>query len=423
MKPHLRILRSSQKGVVALLAAALLLGGCGPSESELTAQAVETSSAAAAVWTTTPTRRPTQTPTATLTPTPTASATLTATITPTEVPFPVYEWRSMMVDEVKKGPHLDLAVDSQDVPHIVYLDDLEDNLKFASLTEEGSWWRRDFESPNVDGFYPSIIINKIDDEETAHVLRWIIGVRWLAYMPLTQSGVTAFLPDLNITAATLALDSSKEPVPHLVYHDKDSGELVYARFRLSGWVKHTLAVVGPEGVRFPLLLDADDHPHLLYHNALEGLVYATLPDPAGEDWTTTVVDAGAGVGLYPSMVQDGDGQLHAVYYDSALPGLKYTRMGNSGWEEPQIIVEGESVGLYPSVGVDAAGNVQVAFFDASAGTLKHAVGLDRHWKVSEVEALDAMGPYCELVVGPTGNLHIAYQKAAERSIWYAFGVP
>ena len=420
MKTHLKMTRKPQIAAAGLLAAVLLLGGCDPSEADLFAQTAEASSATAVAWTVTPTQTATQTPTTTLTATATATATLTATITPTEIPFPVYEWHTLMVDEVKKGPHLDMTVDSEDMPHIVYLDDLEDNLKYASLRDDGSWWRRDFESPNVDGFYPSIII---DDEGTAHVLRWIIGVRWLAYMPLTQAGVTAFLPDLNITAATLALDSSKEPVPHLVYHDKDSNELVYARFRLSGWVKHTLGMVGPEGVRFPLLLDADDHPHLLYYDAMKGLVYATLPDPTGEDWETAVVDGGAGVGLYPAMVQDDDGILHAVYYDSALPGLKYARMGGSGWEEPQIIVQGESVGLYPSVGVDANGNVQVAFFDGVEGSLKHAVGMDGFWKVSVVEAVDAIGPYCELVVGPTGNLHIAYQKANERSIWYASGLP
>ena len=423
MNTLLKMTLAPRKAVACLLAAALLLSGCGPTEAEIAAQTAEASTAIAAAWTATPTHTPTQTSTPTHTLTPTATPTQTFTVTPTELPFPVYEWRTLLVDEEKKGPHLDMAVDSEDMPHIVYLDDLEDNLNYSTLKEDGSWWRRDFESANVDGFYPSIIINVIDDEETAHVLRWIIGVRWLAYMPLTQTGVTAFLPNLHITAATLALDSAEEPVPHLVYHDKDSGEVVYARFRLSGWVKHVLAVVGPEGVRFPLLLDGDDHPHMLYYDAMEGLVYTTLPDPAGEDWETEVVDAGAGVGLYPSMVQDNEGTIHAVYYDSVLTGLKYIRMSDSGWEEPQVVESGESVGLYPSVGVDTDGNVQVAYFDVIEGSLKHAVGLDGYWKISEVVAVDAIGPYCELVVGPTGNLHIAYQNAAERSVWYAFGTP
>ena len=122
---HVKMIRDPRKAAACLLLAGFLLNSCGPTEAEIAAQTAEASTAIAAAWTPTPTHTPTDTFTPTLTLTPIATPTQTPTVTPTELPFPVYVWRTLLVDEVKKGPHLDMAVDSEDVPHIVYLDDLE----------------------------------------------------------------------------------------------------------------------------------------------------------------------------------------------------------------------------------------------------------------------------------------------------------
>jgi hypothetical protein len=396
----------------------ILASACAPSPEKIASQTAAAETTVAAAWTKTPTLTSTATQTPTQTPTLTPTATITPTPTNTPIPLPEYSWEIEVVDTQKKGPFSALAVDQAGAPHITYLDDLEDNLKYATLID-GSWLINDFESPNVDGFYPSIVI---DNEGNPHITRWIIGIRWLAYMTRTPKAgwvVTAFLPNMQIVDTSLALDHSKKPVPHIAYFDRNAGEIKYARYRISGWVIESVDQVTEDGAYFPMRLDSNDHPHLSYYHVEEGLKYATSD---GEEWQLQIVDEGPGIGLYPDLALDEDGSPHISYYDQNEGVLKYAHLVGETWVL-QVVDANEDVGMYTSIAVDPKGHILISYYDAPNGALKFAVGKEDQWRIETIDSEgEDVGQHNSLAVDSLGQPHLSYYDKEVRNLKYTVGV-
>lgn len=400
--------------VLLLTCALLFLPACSYTTAGRTTQTARAAAVTAAAYTKTPSH--TSTFSASLTPTITLTPTVTLTPTKTAVPLPAFKWHIETIDSGKKGMYTTLAVDSNDIPHIAYLDDSEDDLRYATLDQTG-WAIEAFESPNVDGFYPSIVI---DNQGRPQITRWIMGVRWLAYMPWTKEQdwvVTAFLPNLRVASTSLALDHAKKQVPYIVFYDLDAAAVRFARYRVSGWVVQTIDETTEESVYFPLVLDSMDLPHVVYYHAQDGLKLA-IQNEDGKTWDTQVVEAGVGVGMFPSLILDPQGNAHISYYDANHKNLKYAHQQNGKWEV-QVVDDSGNVGGYTSIAINSQGIVQISYYDETNSALMLAVGNDELWQLSIVDEDGDVGKYNSLALDSQGNPHISYYDRTNRSLKYA----
>lgn len=226
-----------------------------------------------------------------------------------------------------------IAMDSEDLPHVVYLDDTEDDLKYAYLNV-----------PNGNFQIETVLEN--DEDNT-----------------------------LLETLPSLALDSFE--VPHISFYqfnpDTNNGALMYAeRQSTDDWDIRTLATG---------LLS------LQFQNALSRMAISI------QSITDTFQDAG----FFNAIDLDKYDAVHIAYYNDTSDDLDYAYMayGASGFTF-EVVDRFESVGAFTSLAVDSQGRPQIAYIRQSdkpgtaGGALKYAIKLgNENWKNIFV---DAIGP-------------------------------
>jgi len=401
--------------IFILFTAALLLGACSlPGLGNATSTALPMLQPSVVVFTAT--IRPSATHTTVVLPSVTAEPTLTATAT--QVPLPTWDWSIEKVDGRKQGLFSSLVFAPGDIPYIAYLDDNEDDLKIASY-EKGDWRIQAFESPWVDGFYPSIAI---DNQGRPQVVRWILSMRRLAYMPWTKAEgwvVKTSLTKLRVASASMALDHARVQVPHIAFYDLDTGEVKYTRYRPSGWVVLVVDQTIPDGTTFPLALDSIDRPYVAYYKDQTGLMIAVL-ETDGKTWQIQVVDAGAGMGLFPALVLDDKDMPHLSYIDASRGVLKYAHIAGGEWET-QVVDESGNAGGKTSIAISPEGNIHISYYDRTEGALIHALGVDGRWQLDMVDNEGDAGVDNSLALDSAGNPHISYYDRKSRNLKYASG--
>lgn len=327
-----------------------------------------------------------------------------------------YAWKIEVLDEKGAvGLLTDLVMDQNDSPHIVYLDDERDNLKYTTF-KDGTWHNQSFDSPNVDGYFASVAV---DSGGTPHVSRYILGVQWIAYTYFTGTEwpPVDFIKDVDIASTSLALDKNGEPL--IAYFNKTTSELLFAsHLATGGWNTVMIDKASEAGKTFPLVLGANDQPHFCYYNEGAGLKYATIVNGS---LATQVVDPGYNVGHYPSMVLDASGNPYIGYYDENNKTLKVAVLKAGAWDIQ--VVDSGSVGKYNSIAVDnATGLIHISYWDETNTALKHALGSGSQWQLSFVDS-GKVGEYSSLGLDKAGNPHISYYDKANKRLKYASGIP
>jgi hypothetical protein len=324
-----------------------------------------------------------------------------------------YFWQTQVLDTPSVGPHVALTTDSGNIPHIVYFDDANDNLKYATV-KEGSWRLQSMDSPNADGLYGSIVV---DGADNPHTVRYILSAKYITYMYYTGStwDPAAFIADVNVGGTSIAMDSTQ--TVHLAYFDKFTNELRYAVVSGNAFVTQVIGNGTPDGGSFPLVLGADDAPHIAYYDANQGLLYVSNE---GGSWVAQVVDGGANVGLNPDMVIDRSGKTHLSYVDNATQTLKHAIFDGTAWQ-----VEAVDSGAFGATAIAAGpqGSIHMSYYDIATGTLKHAyLPEGGQWSINIVAQGGDDGSFNDISVDSAGTPHIAFYDAGGEQLKYGTGV-
>jgi hypothetical protein len=247
----------------------------------------------------------------------------------------VFNWADPRVvdsdDSVGLVPSI--AIDSEDLPRVVYLDDTEDDLKYAYLNTIGG------------NFHIETVLDNGNDNT------------------------------LLETLPSLALDSYD--TPHISFYqynpDTNNGALMYAdRLGTDNWDFRTLAT-GLLSLQFQASL-------------------SRMPMSI-----QSITDIFQDVGFFNQIAVDMYDNVHIAYYNDTSDDLEYAYMGygDSGFSY-DIVDRFESVGAFTSLAVDSQGRPQIAYIRQSdkpgtaGGALKYAIKLSNdNWKILFV---DAIGP-------------------------------
>jgi len=231
-------------------------------------------------------------------------------------------WEKETVDSSVTGGGVDMVFDGSTF-HIAYGDAAT---KYAKRTGDGSWSVSTIESRNTYGESKGIAVHGSGTTQTVGIIYLKFGGQG-GRMFAELSGGTWTIKQVDKSAGgryhNAAYDSSGNP--HLVYcaMTGDNGNYIdivkYATRSTSGtWSITTLAsgVVG-YGVHCDIVVDGEDHPHIITAGMNTGVVYFSNE---GSGWTEEQVDI---YGSCTSITVDGDNLPYIAYNGKATDGKTY----------------------------------------------------------------------------------------------------
>lgn len=150
------------------------------------------------------------------------------------------DWEIMNVDSIEGLIEINLALDSNNRPHISYCDHVNHTLKYAFM-EGNSWNITKIDPDSLVGTYSSLVL---DSKDCPHI----------CYCDVTNS-------------------TYYDPSSGTQKQSYDNGVLKYARFTGTDWEVMTV----DSSFRDPsLVLDSEDQPHISYITPNHDLKYAIL---------------------------------------------------------------------------------------------------------------------------------------------------
>jgi hypothetical protein len=217
----------------------------------------------------------------------------------------------------------------------------------------------------------------------------------------------------------IALDS--KGLPHIAYTDVrvepdtrfQTPLVMYANSNGTSWKTQQIA----KGKALSLVLDADDHPHILYHLSWEPLMYACW---TGSKWNIQTVDpdtfSGGGFGL---IALDSYGNPHVAYNDGTT--IEYADSNGEEWNIQKVATDesGELPNLSfvldkndtpyimycPSTYADYSRDVGIRGMNITLATYQNS-----SWKIQPLALPTPTGEYGNIVVDSKGGLHSIFTQ-------------
>jgi hypothetical protein len=293
-------------------------------------------------------------------------------------------WTLQIVEEdTDAGRNNALAFDSQNKPHISYLDDWDGAARFASWS--GTAWTTE------DAF----------------------GSGSLAMDRNNPTSLVFGSGDMPMIAISLGESEPKETLVWLLYK--------------SGGVWHhdqNYDIVGSGGARWPAIAaDSSGKPHISYLDYHTGqLHYASLTTWGPDTWSNAIIDAGAQVGQGASLAMDRFGKPHISFHDSTYAeiNLKYAHKSSGGWQVSVVDKLPIGItGLYNSIAIDSGGKPHISYYNYYNGGLWYASWNGSSWDKMPVDNIDSAGFYSSLALDSLNHPHICYADEINYYVKYA----
>jgi hypothetical protein len=279
------------------------------------------------------------------------------------------------------GP-LDLAIDGDGQPNIVYHDHQDDqfdqskgDLTFASRTGN-AWSIEAVADDGHDGWDTALVLAQdgsrhafgIDPSQFGSA----DGVEHYSYTDgswtVTPIGSGPIAYEFNVSPA-LAPDGN----PAVSYFNDVDGDLMYASYDGTAWTIEAVATEGIVGKFSSLQIDAQGAPHISFYNqvgASDGVVqYASRIDGQWhiEDIATLDdVELGMqGARRITSLALGADGQPRVAFSDRT--SLFYATHSGDQWTVQEIVTASSlPLGQLVSLKLDSAGAAHIAYYETTA---------------------------------------------------------
>jgi len=322
-------------------------------------------------------------------------------------------------DQGDTGLWTSIAIDHDDHPHIAYMDDKYDDLRYAR--ERGGTW--DHWTVHSNANVGSGASLALDSTGRPHISYLDFGNYNLNYAYMKLNGDWAGEPVDTGSAvgmySSIALDEDDKP--HISYMDLMSGDLKYARMKSTGsWSRQTVESEGYTGKFTSIALD-DGVPRIAYLNVTEGHVKFASWDGADDEWdidALTEYESGD-VGLSTSLAMDSRGVPHISYMDNIRGNLKFARAVGLTWDLG-FIADDINAGAFSSVKMRHDYQPVVAFYDELYGDLLIAIWNGAYWEIDEVQTENDVGQYVSLAIDSNGDPHMSYYDATYQNLRYAY---
>ncbi|RMF30991.1 MAG: hypothetical protein D6759_10860, partial [Chloroflexi bacterium] len=320
------------------------------------------------------------------------------------------KWVTQVVDQAGDvGSHTSIALDPQGVPHIAYLDDASDRLKYATLS--GTAWI----SETVTGAkgHTSLAFGG-DGYPRISYKSSLEYSRWDGSKSGTETLISGFFKG---EYTSLALEPTAPYTPHISHYDFDNEDLLYTSWDGTKWVTETVDSAGNVGSYSSLALDSNRRPHISYFDDTNNDLRYAYWD--GSKWVTQTVDSAGYVGTYTSLALDSGDRPHIAYHSDK--DLRYAYWNGSRWVTQTVDSTGNYVGAYASLALDGNDHPHISYFDGTRANLKYAYWDGTRWISETVDSAGEVGEHTSIALDDAGNIYIAYYDLSNRDLKYAFG--
>lgn len=343
------------------------------------------------------------------------------------------DWGIQIVDcWGKVGSHACITLDSDNNPHITYhyksetpdVGEQFGSLRYAYISDDPviqqGWQYRAVDDQGFEFYvgkfgsmvldsndYPHIVYVQDNDEQISlKYSRWN-GSSWVIQTLSTEPDIWG--------QASIDIDTNQKL--HISYCG--SNYITYGTNRTGAWVFTQIAnTTGPTC----LALDSNQRPHIAYSDETNQAIGYAYWD--GSTWQTQVVDSGS-MGGQPSIDIDSNNFPHISYYDKGKQNLRYARWDGTQWY-PETLDTEVPYGKCSSIKVGTGNTIHISYSGEEQGdpqSLKYAYWDGSKWTISIV---DNTGSFCNqnsLELDTNGNPHISYYDYLHKDLKYAYWNP
>jgi len=166
------------------------------------------------------------------------------------------------------GSGCSITMDSNDRPHMTYIDHSYGDLKYAFFN--GSQWVKDIvDTDDSVRWYTSIVTDSMD---LPHIAYYNDTLKYASLSNGQWSISTLDPQDYVGVFGSLYLDRRDQP--HISYYDADNGDLKYTYNKNGSWMTITVDEDQSVGLFSSLVVDLENDPHIFYdygrpHSALK----------------------------------------------------------------------------------------------------------------------------------------------------------
>ena len=335
-------------------------------------------------------------------------------------------WTIQTVGIAANGSTISIALDSNDIPHIAYIEytngeyrSLSTNVTYASWN--GSGWDIQTLDSGITG---SLALDSFDNPHICYIdstpasnlkyASWT-GTNWD-----NQTVDSSFLGSFQLDTNSLELDSNNDP--HVSY--SKGNNLMYASLTGSNWSIET--VDSNSSIFFhhsSVSLDANNYPHMIYGDAVQvdGGTYVTLANVKYAEWngsSWSIQTVFPNVTSFGNIALDSKGYPHFTYIIGS--SLSYAGWDGSTWKS-QIVDSNPTISSYPTgscfLALDRQNNSHISYWrdpyqinSGSDSGLMHAYWTGSTWKIETVDNNGTSFGAGPIVSDSIGNLHIGYSS-------------
>ena len=299
-------------------------------------------------------------------------------------------WESIPV--AKNGIDPGLALDGAERPHVIYTS--LGRQVYATLV--GSNWE---EMILQEGWYNTLILDKAG---AAHVVSLKPDLNYATNSSGQWLVSTLAVPESVGFQNALDLDSAG--VPHILYHNTSTEELLLSSGGANGWQTELVAQVSPDGLDVEIAVDARDRIHIAYVDGVKDRLVVGLRKAGG--WSLDPISAG-GHHLSLAVGSDNRPQLILVQEETAQNArVVYWSIQGGDWLS-EAVSEPDSGILDARLALDSENRPHVAYSTERNGSAYAVRQSANNW-VTEWLPFDNVD---DLALGPDDRpymLHTVY---------------
>lgn len=345
-------------------------------------------------------------------------------------------WKIYLVKEpgsgvasLNEGLFTSIAIDSRDRPHIAFLDDDHDKVRYVFSARENNWT---FSYPTSAGIgqydnlggWNSLVLRPGEPQDKP----------FIAFYDKTKGALAmaegTYKTDLkNYTWSTYRIDNSGDvglfaslAIKNgkdfgVSYFDESWDDLRYAMGNGSNWnIKVVTGTNSRAGRYTSLVFDFNQKPHITYFDFSDGMLYEAYQITT--TWKFRPIDLSETLGS-AAISLDSARNPNVLYYNDLLGSLEVARRTTT-WAADTVIASRLSTDQRVAFKVDLSGRSHVAYYDPTTKDLVYGVKDGLAWTFETLDSLGDVGQNPALALDSGNNPYISYYDATNGRVKLAF---
>ncbi|MCS7248702.1 MAG: hypothetical protein NZ840_10745 [Anaerolineales bacterium] len=344
-------------------------------------------------------------------------------------------WKIFLVREagpgvasLDEGLFTSIAIDSRDRPHIAFLDDTHDKVRYAFSLREGHWTfsypldPSNYE-PNVGG-WNSLVTRPAKPQDKVYIAFYDKSRGALSVVEGTyneekknydwKKQVVDRAGDVGLFASMADKDGKDFGIS---YFDESWDDLRFALGSGDKWSTGIVTGTNSRAGRYTsLVFDFNQKPHITYFDFSEGMLYEAYQITT--TWKFRPIDLSDTLGS-AAISLDGARNPRVLYYNGLLGALEVASR-STGWRADTVIASRLSTDQRVAFVVDRNGRSHLAYYDPVNRDLVYGLKEGLDWRFEVLDSLGDVGHNPALALNSENRPYLSYYDATNGRVKLAF---